>query len=164
VWDLENVRFVARLDGAKDQVFSARFLRGDREILTVGGDGVPRRWEVETGRLLKAYLGVSGSLLSVALDRDDAMFVTAGIDGMLRFWDTDSGAMLWVFQAHRSPVIGIHVEGRDILTRGHTGEVSRWEFPKQVSPVIIDQLVRCLPQRFDEATGGLVDQAPCERK
>jgi hypothetical protein len=28
----------------------------------------------------------------------------------------------------------------------------------------VDDLARCLPLRFDEASGGLVDQTPCARK
>jgi hypothetical protein len=31
---------------------------------------------------------------------------------------------------HKSPVIGVHLEGVDIVTRGFAGEVSRWRLPQ----------------------------------
>jgi WD40 repeat protein/serine/threonine protein kinase len=162
VWDLENDRIVARLEGVKVQVFSARFVRDDREILTVGGDGVPRRWDAETGHLLKAYFGSSGILFDAALDPDDSTVVTAGGDGMLRFWDISSGAQIWNLQAHRSAVAGIEFRGNQIVTHGFTGEISRWELPRRGSASAIDDLVKCLPLRFDEGTGALVEQEPCD--
>lgn len=69
--------------------------------------------------------------------------------------------MLWALQAHRSWVTGVHFEGRDIVTRGLTGELSRWQLPALPSPSSIDDLLRCLPLRFDEDTGSLVGQPPC---
>jgi WD40 repeat protein len=163
LWDLQTDRFTARLEGVKVQVFSARFVRGDREILTVGGDGVPRRWNAETGRQLKAYLGSSGFLADAALDPDGSMVVTAGGDGVLRFWDMSSGTQIWNLQAHRSTIAGVHFEGAQLVSHGHTGEISRWEFPRLGSASALDEIVRCLPVKFDEQTGALLEQQPCER-
>jgi hypothetical protein len=39
-------------------------------------------------------------------------------DGSLRFWDAASGAKLWTLPVHKSAVIGVHLEGADIVTRG----------------------------------------------
>jgi len=47
-------------------------------------------------------------------------------DGSLRFWDAASGAKLWTLPAHKSAVIGVHLEGVDSVTRGFAGEISRW--------------------------------------
>jgi WD40 repeat protein len=163
LWDLAEDHMIARLEGHKVQVFAARFVRGDHEILTAGGDGVARRWDAETGRLLRAYLGSSVFLLDAALDPDGSRVITAGGDGLLRFWDMHSGTLIGTLQAHRSPVSGIHFNGNELLTRGFNGELSRWQFPKDVSASVIDELIRCLPLRFDETTGSLVEQAPCDR-
>lgn len=73
----------------------------------------------------------------VAAVRSDSRFLADAIvasglviggdaDALLRFWDEASGAKLWTLQAHKSVVIGVHVEGEDIVTRGFTGEISRW--------------------------------------
>jgi len=51
-------------------------------------------------------------------------------DGSLRFWDAASGAKLWTLPAHESAVIGVHLEGVDIVTRGFAGEISRWRLPQ----------------------------------
>jgi WD40 repeat protein len=161
LWDLEHDRIIARLEGHKGQVFSARFVRGDREILTAGGDGAARRWDGETGRLRQAYLRSSRFLLDAALDPSESTVVTAGSDGVLRFWDVPTGAMIWTLLVHRSAVNGVHFEGNEVVTRSFTGEISRWELPSLGAASSIEELVRCLPLGFDERTGGLQEQKPC---
>lgn len=37
---------------------------------------------------------------------------------LLRFWDAASGRPLWIMPAHKSLLVGIRVEGDDIVTRG----------------------------------------------
>jgi serine/threonine protein kinase len=44
--------------------------------------------------------------------------------------DASNGRLLWALQAHKSYVIGVHYEGNDIVTRGFTGDVSRWTLPQ----------------------------------
>jgi WD40 repeat protein len=58
------------------------------------------------------------------------MVVAGGSDRLLRFWDVSSGRPLWTMPAHRSRVVGIHVDGDDIVTRGVSGDISRWTLPK----------------------------------
>jgi WD40 repeat protein len=163
LWDLENDRRIADLEGSKAQVFSARFVRGDREILTAGGDGVARRWDGVTGRFLQAYYGRNPFLLDAVLDPGGSIVITGGGDGLLRFWDLASGGMIWTLRAQRSAIAGIHFEGSDIVTRGFAGEVSRWALPALPASSVIQGVLRCLPLRFDEETGGLVAQTPCDR-
>ena len=163
LWDLDHYRLVAHLDGHVGAVFSARFVDGDQAILTAGGDGIPRLWDSVTGRLKKTYLGNDKYLLDAALDPDGVMIVGGGGDGVLRFWHAASGRMLWTLRAHRVGILGVHFEGVDIVTRGFTGEVSRWNVSKLPPVETIDRAARCLPLRFDENTGGLVEQTPaCE--
>jgi WD40 repeat protein/serine/threonine protein kinase len=159
--DLDQHRVVTPLDGHKGQVFSARFVRRDREIVTAGSDGAARRWDATTGRLLQTYRGSARFLLDAAVDPDGTTLVTAGGDGILRFWDVASGAELWTLHTHRAAVGGVHFEASGIVTRGFTGDVSRWVLPKPVSPAILEELVHCLSLRFDEDTGALVEQTPC---
>src|SRR5262249_5710706 len=59
LWDLERYRLVAELSGHVGRVFSARFVREDREILTTGGDGTACSWDATSGRLRKTYRGGS---------------------------------------------------------------------------------------------------------
>jgi len=60
----------------------------------------------------------------------DAHPATGDADGLLRFWDPATGAKLWTLPVHKSAVIGVHLEGTDIVTRGFTGEISRWQLPR----------------------------------
>lgn len=40
-----------------------------------------------------------------------------------------SERLLWTLPAHKSPLIALHFEGADIVTRGFGGDVSRWTVP-----------------------------------
>jgi WD40 repeat protein len=135
LWDLERYRSVTQLEGHVGRVYSARFVGGGREIVTAGGDGAARLWEGATGQLRQIYRGSSRSLADAVLDPEGAMVVAGGADGRLRFWDVASGRMIWTLQAHKSHVIGIHVEGGDIVTRGFAGDVSRWTLPRPESVI-----------------------------
>jgi hypothetical protein len=66
----------------------------------------------------------------------------------------------WTLRAYRSGITGIHFNGGDFVTRGFTGEISRWNVSKLLSAETIDRAVLCLALRFDEDTGGLMEQAP----
>ena len=167
LWDLEHYRIMGTLDGHKGLVFSARFVRDDREILTAGTDGAARLWDGMTGQLRQTYFGSSQFLLDAVLAPDGSMVVTAGGDGVLRFWDVSTSRRLWTLRAHKAAITGLHFEGSDIVTRSFTGEVSRWSLA--TPPVsqdfvgLIDRYRRCLPLRFDADTGGLVEQnATCD--
>jgi WD40 repeat protein/serine/threonine protein kinase len=135
--DLERHRIDARLEGHVGCVFSARWVSGGR-IVTTGADGTARLWDGATGRLLQTYNGGPRSLADATLMV--GVVVGGDADGLLRFWDAASGARLWTLPVHRSAVIGVHLEGDDLVTRGLTGEVSRWRLPQ--SAAVIDACAR----------------------
>lgn len=125
--DLERYRIIAQLEGHVGRVFSARWVAGD-QILTAGADGTARLWDGATGQLRQVYQGGSRILADATL-AFDSLVVAGGADGRLWFWDRDSERLLWALHAHASQIVGVHVEGGDIVTRGFTGELSRWTLP-----------------------------------
>jgi WD40 repeat protein len=127
VIDLQRYRATAQLEGHVGCVLSARWTAGGR-IVTAGADGTARLWDGATGQLLKVYRGSSRFLADATL-LAAGLIVAGDADGLLRFWDAASGAKLWTLPAHKSAVVSVHVEGEDIVTRGFTGEVSRWRLP-----------------------------------
>jgi WD40 repeat protein len=129
LWNLEQNRFVAQLEGHVGFVYSARFVSGGHEVVTAGADGTARRWDGHTGRLRQTYHGGSRFLADATLTADGSMIVAGDGDGLLRFWDV-TGRPLWKLQAHKSHTVGIHFEGDDIVTRGFGGDVSRWTIPR----------------------------------
>jgi WD40 repeat protein len=129
LWDLDQRRLVAQLDGHVGRVFAARFVAGGREILTAGADGTARLWDSTTGSPRLSFLGDSHFLADATLAPDGSVVVGASSDGFLRFWDASSGRPLWMMQAHKSYVVGVHFEGGDIVTRAFAGDVSRWTLP-----------------------------------
>jgi WD40 repeat protein/serine/threonine protein kinase len=125
--DLERYQVVTQLDGHVGRVFSARWVAGG-QILTAGGDGTARLWDGTVGLLRQTYRGGSQVLYDATL-ASDGLVMAGGADGRLRFWDETSGRQLWALQAHTSPIIGVHVESGDLVTRGFTGELARWTLP-----------------------------------
>jgi WD40 repeat protein/serine/threonine protein kinase len=130
LWDLDQRRLVARLDGHVGRVFTARFIaEGGHEVLTAGSDGTVRLWDATTGSPRQVFRGDSHSLADAALAPDGSVIVAGGSDGFLRFWDTSNGRLLWTLQAHSSFVIGVHWEDSEFVTRGRAGDVARWALP-----------------------------------
>ncbi|HEX4423579.1 MAG TPA: WD40 repeat domain-containing protein, partial [Kofleriaceae bacterium] len=126
--DLESYRIVARLDGHIGRVFSARWVSGHR-IVTAGGDGTVRLWDGSTGQLRQTYRGGPRYLTDATLAAN-GFVLAGGADGQLWFWDQETARLLWTLPVHKSQLTGVHVEGEDIVTRGFTGELSRWRLPK----------------------------------
>jgi len=125
--DLATFRVITPLAGHFGRVFSARWVTG-HQILTAGGDGTVRAWDGATGQPHQTYRGSARLLADVALT-NEGFVVAGGADGLLRFWDA-GGRLLWTLPAHNSMVIGVHLEGEDLVTRAFTGELSRWTLPK----------------------------------
>jgi WD40 repeat protein/serine/threonine protein kinase len=131
--DLERYRVIAQLEGHVGRVFSARWVAGG-QILTAGTDGTARLWDGATGQLRQVYQGRSPILTDATLTAD-GLVMAGSADGLLQFWERDGGRLLWTLRAHVAPIIGIHAEGGDIVTRGFTGELARWTLPAP-GPVI----------------------------
>jgi serine/threonine protein kinase/WD40 repeat protein len=125
--DLERDLVVAPLEGCTGRLLSARWTT-DGQILTAGTDGTARLWDGSTGRLVQTYRGSARFLADATLVSDD-LVVAGGADGILRFWDKTSGYLLWTLPAHASPIYGVHAESGDLVTRGITGELTRWTLP-----------------------------------
>ncbi|TMQ11967.1 MAG: hypothetical protein E6J90_33105 [Deltaproteobacteria bacterium] len=121
--DLEQNQVVARLDGHIGRVFNARWVSGDR-FLTTGDDGSVRMWD-GNGRPVQTYRG-SSRLYDAVLDPSGAFVVSGGSDGILRYWDIVTGRALWTTQAHKSAIVGLHFDGKALITRGFGGDLSRW--------------------------------------
>jgi WD40 repeat protein len=131
--DLMRPRIVAQLEGHVGYVFSARWFGG--RIVTAGADGTARLWDGTSGQLVRIYRGGS-RFLADAIPAFDGLLIGGDGDGVLRFWDMATGARLWTLQAHKSAVIAVHMDGDDLVTRGFTGEISRWRLPR--SEQVID--------------------------
>jgi len=131
---------IALLEGHTGRVFSARFTPSGG--VTLGADGVARLWGHDTGRLLQTYRSTSSYLTDAVIDPDRTMLIASGNDGLVWFWDLPTGRPLWKMQAHRFRTIGIHFVGNILVTRGSTGEISRWMLPnpKQVIESAISEI------------------------
>jgi WD40 repeat protein len=125
--DLESHRVIGQLEGHVGRVFSARWVTG-HQILTAGADGTARLWDGAMGHPRHVYRAGSRIFADATLASDD-LVVAGSADGRLWFWDEDSERLLWALPAHTSQIVGVHVEGNDLVTRGFTGDLARWTLP-----------------------------------
>lgn len=107
-------------------VLGALGIRGARAHRRSRRDG--QALDGATGRLLRTYRGTQRYLADATLT-PDGLVLAGDADGFLQFWDAETGDKLWTLPAHKSAVGGVHLEGADIVTRGFTGEISRWRLP-----------------------------------
>jgi WD40 repeat protein len=129
LWDLEHYHRSGLLTApGQGQVYSARFVSMD-EVITACGDGAIRLWDARTGELRRTYRGGSRFLFDATLSADGRMLIGGGGDGQLRFWEWSSGRLLWTMPAHRSHLIGIHLDSDSVVTRGYSGDIARWVLP-----------------------------------
>jgi WD40 repeat protein len=136
LWDVERYRQVGGLvEVGQGPVYSTRFLSNE-QIVTGCADGAFRLWNATTGELRQTYRGGSRFLIDATLSPDGAMLIGGGVDGQLRFWDLSSGRQLWTTPAHRSHVVGVHMEGTDIVTRGYAGDLARWSLPSSAQVIV----------------------------
>jgi WD40 repeat protein len=134
LWDVERYRPVAPLSSTgQGPVYSARFVARE-QVITACGDGALRLWDAGAGELRQTYHGGSRFLVDATLSSDGTMLIGGGGDGQLRFWEVSSGRLLWTTQAHRSHLVGVHIDGANIVTRGFSGDIARWSLlkPEQV--------------------------------
>jgi hypothetical protein len=88
----------------------------------------PRK--TSTGQPRQTYRASSRYLADATLSPGGSFIVGGANDGLVWFWDAPTGRPLWTLHADRSPGVGVHFEGSDLVTRGFGGDVSRWEVPK----------------------------------
>jgi hypothetical protein len=53
------------------------------------------------------------------------------------FWDLGSESLLWALPAHTSQIVGVHVEGGDLVTRGFTGDLARLIVARLIAIAVI---------------------------
>lgn len=159
--DCKHYRLVARLNDYKSLTLSARFVQGDRRILTAGTDGAARLWDSDSGRVWKAYPRSGTYLADATLSPDGTLVITAAGDGTVQFWDLSLARLLWTLSADSGRLAGLHFEATDMVTRGFTGELARWTLSAQPDLLgATEHVLACLPVRFDNQAGGIVEQDP----
>jgi WD40 repeat protein len=121
LWDLASGRQRGALTG---HAIGARWVAADR-FLTAASDGVVRMWD-GTGSLLQQYRGGSLPMVAATLSPDGTLVLGGGTDGRLRYWDAETGRPLWTTPAHSGPLVGLRIEGEEVVTRSLGGELVTW--------------------------------------
>lgn len=128
VWDLDGYRLEGELAGNASLVLSARWA-DDRAVIAGEADGTARLWDVQTRQVAQTFRAASLGISDAVVDPTRAFVVAAVSDGSVRFFDIATGRPIWTLPAHKTRVVGLHFEGNDLVTRGFSGEMTRWTVP-----------------------------------
>ncbi|HET9893205.1 MAG TPA: serine/threonine-protein kinase [Mycobacterium sp.] len=138
LWALDPPRIMATLGAQPGEVIGVRFTA--RGVLTSGANGAIQLWDAEHGRPLQAYPGARR-----LLDADAAgdLVIGASDDGSVRFWDASSARLLWTLPTHTAAVVGVRLDGNSLITRGFSGDVARWTWPRACGETGVPGQVSC---------------------
>lgn len=105
VRDVFSGQLLAQISVA-GKLFGVRFADQDRQIATVGLDGLVRLWSVENGTALRAFTGHEGGARGLDVSDDGSLLISGSRDNTARIWDVASGAQLQIM-GHITPAIDL---------------------------------------------------------
>jgi RNA polymerase sigma factor (sigma-70 family) len=121
---------LARLGTARwrhgGQVFFAAYSLDNRELLTVGQDGLARVWESATGKEVRRFgPGEVGSLSRAAISADRKLLATSSKDRTITLWDAGRAKQLTTWKYDPPP----QVTPLSQLSRNMTGQKAIVRYP-----------------------------------
>jgi WD40 repeat protein len=87
VWQIENRKLIASLEGHGSTIYSAKFSPNGQRIVTASEDGTARVWQVETGNPIAVLEGHDDSVYNASFSSDGQQVFTISEDGTVRVWD-----------------------------------------------------------------------------
>ena len=90
VWDVEQRRRTANLDGHAGTAVASAFAADGRTLATAGSDGSVVVWDVRTGTKRAVLLGHATTVNAVATSADGRTLASCDQDGSVRIWDADT--------------------------------------------------------------------------
>jgi WD40 repeat protein len=103
ILDLSNEPATLVCSPHSDRITRARWLPGERQILTASDDGSAAVLDATTGNVLRRVTLHSRPLLALECIGDN-LAASAGMDGMIRLWQPDDGRLLRTLDNHTAPI------------------------------------------------------------
>jgi WD40 repeat protein len=129
LWDLENGKELAQLQGHTASVSAIVFSDDGQVALSAGRDSTVRVWDLATGKERAVFRGHRGPVRCVGLSRDGRLAASGGDDGILRLWDPEKGRELSTLKGHEGAItcLAFAGDGRRVLTGGEDKTVRLWD-------------------------------------
>jgi len=114
LWDFEEQREIAVLDGHEGPVNAVRFLPGGERALTAGDDRVIRVWSLagDTPRLERSLTGHGHKIMALAIGPEGRWIASGAWDRSLRIWSPETGEQI------RKIDVGVPVNALAVINGG----------------------------------------------
>jgi WD40 repeat protein len=111
LWDVENKRLVASLEGHTNWINSVSFSPVENILASGGRDNTVRLWDVDKKQQIAQIEGHTNWITSVTFSPDGRLLASASEDNTIRLWDVEtkqqvaelSGHQAWVTTVAFSP-------------------------------------------------------------
>jgi cytochrome c len=122
LWDFEEQRQIATLDGHEGPVTNVKFFAGGKRVATTSDDRKVRIWALDgdTPKLLRSLEGHGHKVMALAVDPAGRWLASGGWDKTVRLWNPDDGTEIRKIDTG-VPVNALAIAGggKRIIVGGH---------------------------------------------
>jgi hypothetical protein len=129
LWDLDNGKQLATLEGHTDSVRAVAFAPDGKRAISASQDGSLRLWDLTEKKSIRVFKGHDGTVFCAAFTPDGKLLLSGGTDRSLRVWDVESGKQLQQWYGHDADILCISVspDGETALTGSADGGATHWD-------------------------------------
>lgn len=133
VWDVNQQKTTATIEGHKMTVAGVAITDDRRMIVSGSHDRTVRIWTMEHGqwRCHRIFKGHKAEVIGVAVTPDGSQAASASWDGTVRIWDLKSEVCTHVLEGHSSFVIRVAItaDGQYVISGSKDKTVRVWQLP-----------------------------------
>ena len=137
IYSVVDNRFIHRLQGHKNSVFSLRFSPDGRYLLSAGRDAALKIWDTEKFLLEQSIPSHLFAVNDIQYREDGKYFATASMDKTIKIWDGLTFRLLKVIDKarhgnHSTSVNKIIWLNNDLISASDDKKIYMWEMQDQI--------------------------------
>jgi WD40 repeat protein len=116
-------------DAHAGPVYGLTFLDNDKELASIGEDGVIRFWDVASGKPTRQFRqDGTGAGRTLTVSPDGTMLAAGYSNPVVYIWDREGGSVKWKLVGHKGEVVALAFSSDSgaLTTGSHDGTVKAW--------------------------------------
>ncbi len=130
-----SIPLVTQIPAHASGATAVAFAGGDKQIVSIGKDGMLSIWDAQSGTLQRTIMLDHGSATSLSVHGQKA--VTGHEDGHVDVWDLEAGSKVASFRRNEASVwsVAFTDNGQRVAAAGHDWKVALWDVKAHAQPV-----------------------------